>query len=561
MKSNNQSNFQNMRLSKRLLLSFGVILILTAVITIFALYFILRIGSFTQQLYAGPYNNTTVTEVIRADLNEAGIAIRNGFLEKDMGKYADTISNSGESTSKNLALLEERFKGDSQLLTDLTNALNTFTTERTKVVDSAIAGDYETAFQILTTSYSEAFTVAMEKANAVYSSADSGAASLDQRNSTVTLAAIIFLSSVLIITIIFAIVLSIITTKSVVRPMQELQEAAKQMAEGNLKAEIKYNSHDEMGSLANSMRTMITQLDSYITDISWGMKALAEGNLNIDPNIEFHGDFIMLRDNIMNTVIAFNNAISKIDESSTHVSTGAVHVAESGRILSENSTEQAAAIEELCTTIDVISGHVSESAANAQQASTTARAVGSDIEQSNRSMQQMVDAMNEISRSSNEISKIIRTIESIASQTNLLSLNAAIEAARAGDAGKGFAVVAEEVRNLAAESAEASKNSTALIESSLNAVEKGMAIVEQTASSLGTVVEKAKMVMDTVDQISAEAGLQAKSIDTLSSGISQISASMEENTAAIEESAAASDDLSSLAQMLNTLVAKFQLRK
>lgn len=561
MKSNNQSIFQNMRLSKRLLLSFALILILTALITIFALYFILRIGSFTQQLYAGPYNNTTVTEVIRADLNGAGIAIRNGFLEKNMEKYADAISASGESTSKNLALLEERFKGDSQLLTDLTNALDIFTTERTKVVDSAIAEDYETAFRILTTSYSEAFTVAMEKANAVYSAADSGAATLDQRNTTVTLAAIIFLSSVLIAAIIFAVVLSIITTKSVVRPMQELQEAAKQMADGNLKAEIKYNSHDEMGSLANSMRTMITQLDSYITDISWGMKALAEGNLNIDPNIEFHGDFIILRDNIMNTVIAFNNAISKIDESSTHVSTGAVHIAESGRILSENSTEQAAAIEELCTTIDVISGHISESAANAQQASTTARAVGNDIEQSNHSMQQMVDAMNEISRSSNEISKIIRTIESIASQTNLLSLNAAIEAARAGDAGKGFAVVAEEVRNLAAESAEASKNSTALIESSLNAVEKGMAIVEQTASSLGTVVEKAKIVMDTVDQISAEASLQAKSIDTLSSGISQISASMEENTAAIEESAAAGDDLSSLAQMLNTLVAKFQLRK
>lgn len=561
MESSSKSKFNNMKISKKLLLSFGIVILLTAIMIAFGIYFVLRVGSFSHLMYAGPYVTTTEVETIRADINESGIALRSGILDKDMGNYEEQINGLYSDMAASVNALREAFDGQDALLDALESSLNSLKEAGNDIIETAKAGDYDQAANLLAGDYKTSFDETIKVSDDLYETADTQAASFDKRASTVKLSATIFLCFLFACTLIFGVIISGRTTKSIVRPLRQIEKAAKEMAGGNLEAVVNYVSEDELGSLAGSMRTMISTLSNYITDISRGMKELAQGNMAIKPEVEFYGDFIALMENIMEAVTAFNKALIEIDNSATQVSEGAELIAGSGHTLSQGSEEQTASIQQLSATIHEISERIYNSSQNAQLAKSNVELVENDIEESNRNMKKMVEAMENISKSSNEISNIIKTIESIATQTNLLSLNAAIEAARAGEAGKGFAVVADEVRNLAAESAEASKNSTALIKDSIDAVQLGMEIVGETASSLLRVVENARVVTSTVEQISEDAQAQASAIQQISDGVGEISNVIAENNAAIEQSAASSQELSAQAAALKGLVEQFQVKR
>ena len=298
-----------------------------------------------------------------------------------------------------------------------------------------------------------------------------------------------------------------------------------------------------------------------MAEISSAMHQLSNGDLNVKQRDAFLGDFKPVQDSIRLLVGALNDTLTQIEQSADQVSGGAEQVSSGAQALSQGATEQASSIEELAATITEISGQIQSNAQSALEARQTVDGVGEKLLESNRQMQTMTKAMDEISASSSEIGKIIKTIEDIAFQTNILALNAAVEAARAGEAGKGFAVVADEVRSLASKSSEASKSTAALIENSLKAVENGTHIADETAQSLLFVVEGTKEITNQINHIATASTEQSKGATQVQLGIDQISNVVQTNSATAEESAAASEELSGQAQMLKMLISKFKLKK
>ena len=352
-----------------------------------------------------------------------------------------------------------------------------------------------------------------------------------------------------------------VVLETILEPLHAIEDVAKELTEGNLHSQLEYRSEDEVGRLAHSMRKSIRILGTYVDDIDRSMKQFSEGNFDVQPEVEWRGDFV----GILNSFMEFQNSMSDtvrgIQRVSDEVSNGAEQVASSSNELADGATNQAAVVEELTATVTGVSEQVANNSQAAKEISGKVEQLGQALIESNGKMQEMVGSMNEINDASQEIDKIIATINEIASQTNLLALNASIEAARAGEAGKGFAVVANQVNVLADQSAEAAKESAALIERSVNAVEKGMIVAKETAAQLEEVAEKSKTITSEVTNIAETLETQTAEIRQINEGIEQINDVVQTNSATSEECAAASEEMSSEADNLRAMIRRFKVAK
>ena len=347
----------------------------------------------------------------------------------------------------------------------------------------------------------------------------------------------------------------------IAKPVESLVQRIEKLAEGDLHSEVPViQTGNEIGTLAETFSNTIEILTGYIGEIAVVLDSLSMGDCTIEVQEDYKGDFISIKNSLTAIIDNLNNVFSNINGSADQVANGAGQVASAAQALSQGATEQASSIQQLSASITEIANEVNNNASNSRKASQLSVDASAEVETGNMHMQQMVEAMADISDSSQKIGKIIKTIEDIAFQTNILALNAAVEAARAGSAGKGFAVVADEVRNLASKSAEAAKNTTELIESSIRAVENGKKIADETANSLNKIIDGSKKTTDLIGEISKSSDDQASSINQVTLGVDQISAVVQTNSATAEESAATSEELSGQAQMLKESLAFLKLK-
>jgi methyl-accepting chemotaxis protein len=351
------------------------------------------------------------------------------------------------------------------------------------------------------------------------------------------------------------------TLDSVIEPIKEASVVLKEMSNGNLSLRVIGDYKGDNAEIKNALNTTIEALSIYINEISDVLGQMANSNLDLVINNDYKGDFVQIKDALNLIILSFNDIFTEINNSADQVASGSRQVSDGSQSLAQGATEQASSVEELTASITQVAAQTKENAINANQANQLALTAKENAEQGNSHMNEMLVSMKEINESSANISKIIKVIDDIAFQTNILALNAAVEAARAGQHGKGFAVVAEEVRNLAARSANAAKETTALIEGSIKKAETGTQIANETAKALVEIVSGVAKAATIVGEIANASNEQATAIAQINKGVEQVSRVVQTNSATAEQSASASEELSSQADLLKDMISRFKLKR
>ncbi len=347
---------------------------------------------------------------------------------------------------------------------------------------------------------------------------------------------------------------------AVAAPIQEASDVMRKMSVGDFSASVTGNYKGDFVLIKNSLNNTITNIAQYINEISVVLSELANNNFDQEIKREYVGDFSTIKIAVNTIVEKLNHVLGEINSATEQVSSGAKQISESSMTLAEGATEQASSVQELSANIDTINEQTSYNVENATKANELSKKSKENATTGNDEMKSMLASMEGIRTSSVNISKIIKVIEDIAFQTNLLALNAAVEAARAGQHGKGFAVVAEEVRNLAARSQTAAKETTELIEDSMSKVNTGTAIATSTASALEKIVTNINEVSSIISEIEVSSKEQANSISQISIGLTQISQVVQRNSATSEEAASAAEEMASQAMTLENMVSIFKLK-
>ncbi|MCR8746748.1 methyl-accepting chemotaxis protein [Romboutsia lituseburensis] len=552
---------KNLKIGKKLSISFAILIIMAACASVYATFNLTDVKKANKNLFEGPFLSTTEAMGVRRDLVSIVRHVNDGFLSQDHAKARTVIIQEFDSINKRMEVLYKALPPEDQnMIDELASTMDQLRKEYDKMYAiTQSAGFTGKESEVDAKTFVGLINKCTQEAIDLNEHAEKTANEYYNKVQKTIVTVIITFSIISVMSILIGIFVSIYMTRSLKNPIEELEIAADKMSDGDFDIDIEYESKDELGSLSDSMRKMSNKTKEIIDDTVRVLEEFAVGNLNVKPNVEYIGVFERIENSIIRISKDMSETMAQINVAAEEVGAASDQVASGSQMLSQGATEQASSIQELSATIMDISEKIKNTANNAGEANRLTLMAGREVEDGNAQMKQMVNAMEEISFTSNEIGRIIKTIDDIAFQTNILALNAAVEAARAGNAGKGFAVVADEVRNLAAKSAEAAKNTATLIENSIKAVDNGTEIVNYTAQSLQKIIETTNQTKTLVDEIAGESEAQATAIAEVTLGVEQISAVVQTNSATSEESAAASEELSGQAQMLKSLIEKFKL--
>lgn len=555
---------KNLKIGKRITIAFGIVFALFLIVSCSSLYGLITNNSKFVEFYNNGHQISLLTVEMRRNIQSSAKNVSYATMSLDVNttaSYIDAAEADFDKLEEGIKYLKENFRGDQALVDDIAKTLQEAEPFKEQVFVLAKENKSRQAsnlfFDSLEPYYLKAQDDLMKISDSAKVSADSD---FKESQSVMTLIEVVIVIFQ-ILGAVATIVLASMITKSIVKPVKEIEKAAGEMSKGSLHVDLSYQSRDELGNLADGMRTTIANISTIIDDITYLLGAMASGDFQIASKCreKYVYDYQPIMEAMRNIRNNLSDALFRINEAADQVANGSEQVSSGAQALSQGATEQASSIQELAATINDISNQINNNAQNAKEARLEAEEASRNVALSNEKMTEMNQAMLQISDKSNEIGKIIKTIEDIAFQTNILALNAAVEAARAGEAGKGFAVVADEVRNLASKSGEAAKNTTLLIEESMHAVENGTKITAETAKSMQAVVEGTKRINMIIEEVADSSDKQAVAVSQVTQGIDQISSVVQTNSATAEQSAAASEELSGQAQIMKGLVQRFKL--
>lgn len=559
-----KKRFRDMKIGKKLLLSFLIVTVISDIGGIAGLAAIVN----TNRQYSGALTKYGFAQgdvgMFNTEFNNGAVLLRDMILQTAAGDREKSYKELQESDKKLNAyyakikdgIVTEKERND---YNDIKVSLDAFQYEKTQVIEFARQGLNEGAYSMLENAakpLSDNVRSAVEK---LILEKTTGGVQQSQALAGQEKLMILLVIFVIILSFAVSLIIAVYISRGISSPMKEMAEAAGKMSQGDLTARIAVRSKNEIGQFGVAFSSTIQSMCIYIDDIESNLAKAESGDLTVKSTLEYKGDFIVLQNSLNHIILSMKNLISGIRQSAVQVSQGADQVSNGAQELAQASLKQMNSVRSLAARVSEIMNHARKNNANALSVNEHVRTANQEIEHCGRQMNQMVQAMSQITDSSNEIGKIIKTIENLAFQTNILSLNAAVEAARAGEAGKGFAVVAAEVKNLAGQSSESAKNTAALIENLIQNIQNGSNIVVKTAASLQRVIETTLALTSTIDEILKASMSQQNVIRQINTDVEEISAMAEMNSATAEESAAASEELSGLAQSMKQMVNRFKV--
>lgn len=564
-----RGTFKNLSINKKLILGFGIILLILAGSIGLSAISIKKTGFQVERYYRYTVPNTNSTWKMRYELAGVQKSILQAILENDQESIKKDLGKADEHSKEFSDALEAFASNQSSHARDddiaqIKSAVSQAASVRDEITEFMKIPTKEnktSAYKLYENSYLPIFNQVDETVVSFSKIQNQFSTSQKQESRQLMKSSWIQLSLILFFSILLTVFITYLIRKSILNPINEIDEVYKEIAKGNINARITYESHDELGHMAKNINATNSNLIAYINDITQKLKLLAQGDMDFTVDLDYIGNFEGIKTAILGTVSSLNHTMTVIDAAAVQVNTGAEQVSSGAQALAAGSTEQASSVEELTAAISNISSQAEENSENVEKASQYMNQTGQNVKNGSDHMKKLTEAMKNIDSASEQITKITKVIEDISFQTNILSLNAAIEAARAGTAGKGFSVVADEVRNLAAKSSEAAKQTAELIQNSVDTVREGTAITTQTAQILTDIDDMTNMTSDIINQINLASSEQSTSIEQIQEGLSQVSSVTQTNAATAEENSAASEEMSAQANTLRQEVQKFKLKK